>query len=488
MDIKILVKALLSDTKPLDGQTVISEIYHDEPILKTAAQILSGTPPKYLQMRRIAGSCAESFSESAIFYKQGKFMEDYTDDYEYHGEFSKYYPTYRSMNTLQLRGYFSWRTKLREGILEKAPPSFAFVYIYELLNQIGVPSPLDGFYTLKSFGEEYGKIDPVVTGYIKRWLKDYVVYYSLDKSLLDGLPEVSFDSSLLIIKHCQDYDADTVFSALASLSTYDPEKSRFYKQNSDDFKGVTRAVFISLSEHYDKLGRTDFCGKLFGPVLTDRCVMFQSAVFYEPKRHENCVYMIDDLYIHRCKNGVWSCERFLYSKKNRQIGLLLKTIDCLMRREYGFKTALKEDPVHKLYLNTIRREIDAYLEHKRKAALPIIEIDASKLQGIRQDSLETQDKLLVGEEPEESEETALLNKPSPITDSPLDAAEYRFMQHLLYGKALGSGAMISVLADAVNEKLFDLFGDTVIVFDGDKPTLLPEYIDQLKGIVTNEGA
>ena len=48
----------------------------------------------------------------------------------------------------------------------------------------------------------------------------------------------------------------------------------------------------------------------------------------------------------------------------------------------------------------------------------------------------------------------------------------------------GAGrTMPSLLADAINEKLFDLFGDTVLAFDGDTPEPVEDYIEELKGIV-----
>ena len=44
--------------------------------------------------------------------------------------------------------------------------------------------------------------------------------------------------------------------------------------------------------------------------------------------------------------------------------------------------------------------------------------------------------------------------------------------------------LLSVVADSVNEKLFDLIGDTAIIFDGDNPELIEDYIDELKGIIS----
>ncbi len=491
MDLRILIKSLLSDEKPISGQTVLSEVYHDEPILKTAAQVANETPPKYLQMRRIANSCAGGFSEAAIFYKQGKFMEDFEDDYTYHGEFSRYYPTYRSMNTLQLRGYFSWRTKVRKGVVEETLLSFAFVYIYELLNLIGVHSPEEGYYALKSFWEAYKTIDDAVSPCLKRWLRDFVVYYNLDSRLLDDLPEVRFDKCLLILQNCREHDADAVFEAQNSLSSYNVENSRFYKQYPDDLKAVFHAVLKALAEHYEKTGKGGgICPKFFGAVLTEVCRMFQSAVFYEPKRHEDTIYKINGIDTFVCKKGVWTRERFMcYKNKSQKIGSLMRTVDCLMRRAYNFNSLLKEEATTKLILNTVQKEIERFLEDKRKSALPIIEIDTSKLQGIRRESLETQDKLLVEEEPQEP---VLEAEPLMEDCTALNAAERLFLRRLLFGEAYDaavreSGMLLSVLVDAINEKLFERFGDTVVVFDGEKPSPLPDYIDELKGIITDEG-
>ena len=39
---------------------------------------------------------------------------------------------------------------------------------------------------------------------------------------------------------------------------------------------------------------------------------------------------------------------------------------------------------------------------------------------------------------------------------------------------------MSVVADSINEKLFDLVGDAVIEFDGDEPLLIEDYLDDIR--------
>ena len=147
-DVESLIQRILADIRERSvapsgrderREDGTEKVYRDEPILKTAAQLNRFLPEQYRAMRKLASS-PEAYRrpEEWLFWKQGKFMEDFEDDYDYRGEYIRYFPTYQSMNDMQLRGYFSWRTKVRRGVVEETSLSFAFVYIYELINQIGV--------------------------------------------------------------------------------------------------------------------------------------------------------------------------------------------------------------------------------------------------------------------------------------------------------------------------------------------------------------
>ena len=42
--------------------------------------------------------------------------------------------------------------------------------------------------------------------------------------------------------------------------------------------------------------------------------------------------------------------------------------------------------------------------------------------------------------------------------------------------------MLTVAIDEINERLFDDFGDTVIIFNGDTPEIIEDYKEELKGM------
>lgn len=83
------------------------------------------------------------------FYIQGKCMADYEDNAPWNGAFHRYFTTYHDLSIKQLRGYFTWRTKLRKGIYEPVSTSLAYLYVYELLNGIGADSTEDALLKMR---------------------------------------------------------------------------------------------------------------------------------------------------------------------------------------------------------------------------------------------------------------------------------------------------------------------------------------------------
>ena len=494
-DIQKQINSTLSDEEFTNN----GKLYKDEPILLTMQQMVSYTPTKYRDMRKIAKGRDKDAHElgAKIFYEQGKFMEDFTDDFDYQGEFAQYFPTYELMTDYQLRGYFSWRTKIRRGVINKAPLSFAFVYIYELINQIGVFSPKEGYYALKNFWMVYKEIDYRISRYVRLWLKDYVVYNKLDKSLLDDFSETNLNDAVVTLLNYKSYRADEVFSAVNSISSYNMENSRLFKQYPEDVKNVVGSVYSALADYYRKNCERPLSEKLLGKFYTSPYFMFSSAVFYDrgcQKSFGNFyIYEINDFCKYTYRKGSWICERFFpYGGKSKQIGQLLKIIDSLMRPKYNFKTAIKAVKSTQSLQRMVDKAICNYREKQKENAIPKIEIDVSKLQDIRKAALETQSKLLV----EEFEDVdarnyfgeTLDNKTKPENNTGLSDAEYQFMRRLLYDKAYDDlvrpeGLPLSVLVDAINEHFFDRFGDTVIFDVGDQPKVIADYAEELKGII-----
>ena len=468
-----------------------SNVYSDEPILFTANQMKNDLPPKYRAMRKLAFLVGKRNMTSAeIFYRQGKFMEDFEDDCPYSGEFVRYFPTYESMSDRQLRGYFTWRTQVRHGRIEKTSLSFAYVYIYELLCGIGADDPEDGFHKLCAFRDAYRQLDAQIDRYLDVWLRDYIVYHDMDPSYLADVTDLEFERALIVLRNWREADDDALFDAICALSTYRITRSRYCKQEPQKTKDVLCGTFRRLSEHCEKHRKYTLTEGYFGRMFTTSYTMFYSAIVFL-KPHPDCTYKVSDVCSFTCRDGKWSCTR-VWGKhgRNADLGAVVRAVDALLRAHDAFSYPLKTDEIPKYLRKIILETIEDVHAAERQRAAREVRIDLSKLQGIRDASDVTREKLIVDEEPEPEEEPqAAAPEPEQAeNDLGLDAAESTVLRAVLLRQdaaesARACGRMLSVVVDAINEKCFDRFGDTVLVYDGETPEIPEDYEEELKGML-----
>lgn len=498
-DSKEIIKKVMSDEKLLNSRAFTERVYRDEPIIRTAAQLkTSRFPAKINLMKAIAFSQEAYWKTSAwLFYKQGKFMEEFEDDFPMCADFVKYYPSYRDLTNEQLRSYFTWRTWIRSGVFPKAPLPFVFMYIYELINCVGNDEPLKCFEQLKSFCNRYKSIDDTFSRYTDIWLKDMVVYYGLPAECADDLGDIKYDKALLKLIHWEEHSEEELFDAICELSAYQLKKSRFYAAYPDDIRTVLVRSFVSLSEFFRDKRKKSLCDKLFGNIVECSYNMFASAIFYDKEPLRNCDYTMNEIHSFVCQNGKWKCRKY-YGNRNRngKLGEFVKAVDSLMREKEDFRYKLSYTDISKTTVKIIQAEIDHLYEEKKRKEAARIEIDLSKLSSIRAAADSTREKLIVDEDTEEEtvqEQPKKTEAPAANTadELPIDSGEICFMRALLYGgniseAAKSCGRMVSILADSINDKLFDLFSDTVIDFSAGEPALIEDYTDELRQMIPKE--
>ena len=496
-DSKEILNMILHDEKLLNSRAFRDRIYTDEPILRPASQLRSpSTPEKIKEMKGLAFTPEAYWKTSAwLFYTQGKFMEDYEDNFTFDQNFVKYYPSYRELSTEQLRGYFSWRTDVQRGNIKTAPSPFVFIYLYELVNCIGSDDPKECFIRMKNFCDSYRNIDETILKYTDVWLADMIVYYGLDAALADELNDIKYDKILLTLINWDKYSNDELFEAINFLSTYQLNKSLYYSVAYDGFRTVLVRSFISISEFFRDKRKNSLIDKLFGNIVECSYNMFASAIFYDRQPMRSCEYSLNDIHTFTCTNGKWKCRKYFGNRgRNGHLGDLVKAVDSLMREKADFKHKISFTGVSKSSVKLIQAEIDRFYEEKRRKEAIKIEIDLSKLVDIRRSADIIRERLIVDEEEvkdiRRQEETACAENAAveSCCNFPLDADEICFIKAMLYNgniakAAKSCGKMVSILADSVNEKLFDCFGDTVIDFTGDIPILIDDYTEELMKMI-----
>ena len=476
-----------------------SNVFRDEAIRPRPERSTERVPPPIRAARSLENFPGNTWqSRESVFVKQARLLANYEDDYAFDGSVVRYFPTYQSLTDQELRGYFSWRTKLRGGDIHKTSLTFAFLYIYELINQIGVQDPMDGYRKLLGFQEAYGQLDGKILPYLREWLRDYVVYYQLDPNLLSNTRQVIFDRSVTILDNIRQQDAEKVLWAVRQLAPKWLERSKFYGEHPADCDRVILRVLRRVSEHYAARCKKTMAEQYFGSIGEFQVRLFNSAVFLDQSKARNCEYAIDERCVYRCKNGFWTVRMHSHNPGSCQkLEDLIKTIDSVMRQEYGYRYPVKPEVDTKWILRIIREEVQGLLAEKKAAETKKVRIDYTQLARIRQDAAATRDKLAVEEEledePWEEAPPPAKEAPNPAEisaapagDCPLNPAEYRLLQCLLWGGEVSwvrrEGFLLSVLVDGINEKLYDTFGDSVLLAD-DPPQPAEDYIEDLKEMV-----
>lgn len=463
-DIKMLIERIMAEARTHQSARFSHEVYADEPILKTGRQMQNFLPDQYRKMREISrwqddpkGGAGRWLSEAELFYRQGQLMADFEDDCPYNGTFKSYFPTYNAMSDRQLRGYFTWRARVRRGTVEETSTSFAFLYLYELICGIGVDNPLDGFNKIKAFWDVYRAFEPGIDRFARVWLQDYAVFHGLDPKLLRDSKTVMFDNALIELRRAardlvpapapsgqtpkrrktseptlplppDEVREERLMAAINALSTYNLSNSRLDRSHHRDLRHVACAVYVRMARYYDTHRKTGIVASLFGEETAMPYTMFASAVFFAPERHEDCEYRLDPIHIYRCQNGFWECMRIHGSRqKSSKLGEMMRACDQRLRLALDPAHPLKEEKVPKYLAKIIDDEIVAWLSWDAAHQPVKIDIDLSQLGHIRSAAAQTREALLIDEEREDGApveaEAADSGQPEaePVADATVEA-------------------------------------------------------------------
>lgn len=454
-------------------------------------------PEKIKEMHRLDvindWSVRESYHN---FYVMGKYMEDYEDNKPWHGDFHMYYPTYHNLTDAQLRGYFTWRTGLRKGIYTRVPTSFAYIYIYELLNLIGIKDGDEAYHKLLEFEDNYltdDKDDKRMRNNIGRWIYDLAIVYNLDLSIaLKYQPKKDRDDDrdFLVLLHPSDHTDEEIFSSLDNLDKHHLKDSLLLKDNRE--QGVHLYAFI-YKEVFKEMEQEKI--NLFAALFISSEIFykpFMNAVFYQDQKRPDYSYKISEVREYRLKEGSYNERHYLTNRSfldeflhetERQLRRYKKTGHYLKKKEAGkeFETYIEK----------------AILKEEVEERKPKISIDFSSLGTIRSDAALTRDSLLTESEIEEEneelkeesskEDIKNVIKPSENSESESDSEESKediILKMLLADQDVSSfikanHLLPSVIADKINEKYLDEIGDSVVEYDGKHLKLIEDYKDDL---------
>lgn len=469
-----------------------------------------------------------------IFYKQGVFMQDFTDSFEEKEDFSSYFPNYEMMNYKQLRTYFTWRTKVRQGLVEKTSLSYAYLYLYELVTNIGVADPMEGLEQLMSFWQEYRELDASLDNHVPNWIKDYHIYYDLPHTFQDFVEGVGLQAFYPELNEQEDR-----FLLLCNISKYDIRKSAFFtEENETLIRNSIDLVFERLLSVLAKNG-VSLEDTIFQPMKHMAAWQpFKDSLFFPWNSQPDRTVMISSKEIYVCYQNSWGFSRVITTERGKKLlGYVFKQTEAVLRRLTGYKHKLRADvdAVTHEAVQILENEgssleklvTDAVMEVYREATKTVVKVDVGNLQKIREEAYITQEKLTVEEEEawsfavklpeketllsveeikleemkqlegsvaesseqsdaETATENDILIGPWSELKAALSAVELQALALLCSGStelksfADTQGVMLEVLVDGINEMAMDTIGDGLI---DEEFILYEDYIEEVRKLV-----
>ena len=169
------------------------------------------------------------------FFKEARKFADYEGVATTHIPFTCYWPKYSDMNAEQRKWFFHMRNQLRNGVFPDTDVSYLYIFIYELINQIGIENPKQGLNLLMEIWGHYGNRYPQLSHNLASWVFDYLRINEL---------EFPVDQLLMRVPELADYGLNAALTemneqhmplklpvwALEMLSQYRVTNSKFYQK------------------------------------------------------------------------------------------------------------------------------------------------------------------------------------------------------------------------------------------------------------------
>lgn len=437
--------------------------------------------------------------------------------------FAQTSPTYDAMTYAQRQWYFYWRGQVRGENYIDTDLSYIFVYIYELINTIGVVNAKDGFEKLWRLWMAYQERFPRLNVYLADWLLDYLLASHADvptvRRYLEALPSgmrVS-DPDLLLLYVLGNAPLRLPDVVFANLVDAQPGKSKFALDGNLALLNMTLAEVLQQVNAYllriSSGGIFDF----FRPMNTEpvRRPLFRSARY--GSAHDVVV-----------RANVYPYTT--YPPLREFLTAIVKHTENRLRERNGYRSKLRGytlDPVIQVIIDDTLGYQPVKGADVPKAATtsattpPQVVINMARVEELQQESDEVQRMLLDGIEPTEplegdiepSDRSQLPVLPTPeafpLREQPLESDNDHigaffaglsqderkivdtFMQNdgRIANSALRRtlpGQLLEPLIDRINDLADTLLGDILILEEDDDRIISEELYDDLASVIRGQ--
>ena len=248
------------------------------------------------------------------FCRQGAFMADYQDDFDWKGDYFRYFPTYQDLTVNQLRGYFSWRTKVRQGIFQPFSSSLACMYIYELLCGIGCKDSEDSLAKMEALKKGFfdsGIGDPEMGRNLEKWMMEYAIVYDLPGQKVRQLAQPALlekDRALAVLKNPEASDDKEVVDSILLFAGSRAARSPIFKKDQQGY-ALMAAAWRLMAKKYLHNGE-DFFTACFGKLKKYAWYPLANTIHLAAPDQSDRAFVLDPCRVYVLKDRAWSQEHY----------------------------------------------------------------------------------------------------------------------------------------------------------------------------------
>ncbi len=466
-----------------------------------------GKPGEYSYL---ASLMAKDFfnDDKRSFVEQAREVANHREDTAEFIEFDFGGPVhnYEMMGLLaQKKWYFYWRGQVREGIYPPTEQGYLFVYLRELINNIGVENPMDGYAQICNIWQHYHKTHKNIRHYAPLWARDYIVVNQLPLHPLRiyAKPEMQpyvlrHKPDFAVTLHLERPLAEWPIALIEQLIDHRITRTKFYQAGQAELVDEYIPKIIAQVDRFLKKRDGQGIFEQFSPTTakTFKYIPFYNGLYEGPVEQISLAAIQPYTQHQPLRRFLSSLVRYtenqLRELKNYRGRLRVETLDA------GVKSAIDQ------YIATSREAINP------PPPKPKVEIDLSRIEQLRRESehvfkmLNLENEVELVEPAESKAETP--PAPAPVAAdifedeawaklaSRLTTSQINVLVAIVVGEepratirqiAAEQHTMPTVILDSINELAQDFIGDILVEPDPSPHIVDDYYVEMLEKIVVH---
>lgn len=331
--------------------------------------------------------------------------------------FQNYWPTYEQMNPQQRRWYLYWRGEVRAERYPDSDMSYLFVYLYELIHGFGWSVPAQGAELMRKVWLGYRERYPKLDGYIREWMYDFALVFSLEQPDLGRMKKIprtlSPEVQELEWKRCLLAEPIHLsWELLRPLIDYEVEKSKFYtKEGRKEISHFAPRVVALVDGLVRKRTGKRLLELYLPPEKRVQRFLFRSAVY----DHE--MYGRTTGVVTQSISGHPPLRGFLTQ--------LVRLTENKLRELTGVKGKLRgvevEADIEELVTRYLGQDFERRRAEKLREQAPKVKLNTAKLRKLQQESDEVRELLLNDDPAHGITGAAESSKPRMAAEAKLDS-------------------------------------------------------------------